>query len=649
MLAFLQKIGKSLMFPIATLPAAAILVRFGAPDMLGKINIEFIQYIASIMEAAGNAILGNLPLIFAVGIAMGLAIDGAGAAALAGLVAQLVLVSVLGAVNKDLSMGVFGGIVSGITAGLLYNKFHNVKFPEWLSFFGGKRFVPIITSITMAIIAAILAALWGYPQSWLDSGAKWMIDAGALGAGIYGFMNRLLIPTGLHHVINTVVWFDFGTFTNEAGKIVKGDIPRFLAGDKTAGHFQAGFFPIMMFGLPAACLAMFLAAKKHKRAVVGGMFLSIGLTAFLTGVTEPIEFTFMFLSPLLYGIHAVLTGIALAVAYVVGFRDGFGFSASFIDYLLNLGLADKPWMLLPLGLVFAAIYFVIFYFLIKKLDLKTPGREDDEEEEGETTDLVGSDDEVLDAKAYHTIQGLGGQDNIKQVDYCTTRLRMTLNDSTVVDEKLLKKYGARGVMKINKTNAQVIIGTSVEFLAEAMKKRLQIGNPPLASEVSVEEIQQETPADKDEFIATDFVMPVTGELIPLSEVPDEAFASGMMGPGFGIKIENGEIKSPVDGKIMMIFPTKHAIGIVADNGLEVLIHIGLDTVKLDGQGFETMVEVSQIVQRGDTLIKVDLDYVSKHALSTVTPVVLTNAQGKEVTLLKQGTQLAETASIIDLK
>ncbi|MBQ0138763.1 MAG: PTS transporter subunit EIIC [Kurthia sp.] len=648
MLAFLQKIGKSLMFPIATLPAAAILVRFGSADMLGAIDIHWVQYIASIMEAAGNAILGNLPIIFAVGIAMGLAVDGAGAAALAGLVAQLVLVAVLGAVNKDLSMGVFGGIISGITAGLLYNKFHNVKFPEWLSFFGGKRFVPIITSITMAIIGAILAALWGYPQSWLDSGAKWMIDAGALGAGIYGFMNRLLIPTGLHHVINTVVWFDFGTFTNAAGEVVKGDIPRFLAGDKTAGHFQAGFFPIMMFGLPAACLAMYLTAKKHKRAIVGGMFLSIGLTAFLTGVTEPIEFTFMFLSPLLYGIHAVLTGIALAVAYVVGFRDGFGFSASFIDFLLNLGLADKPWMLLPLGLVFGAIYFVIFYFLIKKLDLKTPGREDDEEEE-ESTTLVGSDDEVLDAKAYHTIEGLGGKENIENIDYCTTRLRMTLKDSSVVDEKELKKYGARGVMKINKTNAQVIIGTSVEFLAEAMKKRLQVGNPPLAADVPVEEIQQETPADKDEFISNDFVLPATGEVIPLSEVPDQAFASGMMGPGFGIKIENGEIKSPVDGKIMMIFPTKHAIGIVADNGLEVLIHIGLDTVKLDGKGFETVVEVSQIVQRGDTLIKVDLDYVATHALSTVTPVVLTNAQGKEVSILKPGTQQAGTAGIIDLK
>lgn len=615
MFAFLQKIGKSLMFPIATLPAAAILVRFGSPDMLGAIDSQFIQYIAGIMAAAGNAILGNLPIIFAVGIAMGLAVDGAGAAALAGLIAHLVLVAVLGSVNEDLSMGVFGGVVAGITAGLLYNKFRNVKFPEWLSFFGGRRFVPIITSIVMAVVAAIMGALWGYPQSWLNAAANWMIEAGPTGAGIYGFMNRLLIPTGLHHVINTVVWFDFGEFKNAAGDIVKGDIPRFLAGDTSAGHFQAGFFPIMMFGLPAACLAMYLAAEKHKRALVGGMFLSMGLTAFLTGVTEPIEFSFMFLSPLLYGIHAVLTGISLAVSYVVGFRDGFGFSASFIDYLLNFKLADKPWMILPLGLVFGAIYFFIFYFLIKKLNLKTPGREDDEDEngEGEAEVLTGTQDEVLDAKAFHTIEGLGGKDNIKAVDYCTTRLRMTLEDSSKLDEKKLKQYGARGVMKINKTNAQVIIGTSVEFLAEAMKDRLKAGNPPLANGVSKiaeqeaeQQAEQEIVPTDDSFIPDDFVMPVTGEVIPLSEVPDQAFASGMMGPGFGVKIENGEIKSPVDGKVMMIFPTKHAIGIVSDNGLEILIHIGLDTVKLDGQGFETMVEVSQIVQRGDTLIKVDL-------------------------------------------
>lgn len=648
MLAFLQKIGKSLMFPIATLPAAAILVRFGSDDMLGAIDIVWIQYVAGIMVAAGNAILGNLPIIFAVGIAMGLAVDGAGAAALAGLIAQLVLVAVLGSVNDKLDMGVFGGVVSGVTAGLLYNKFRNIQFPEWLSFFGGRRFVPIITSMVMAVLGAILGILWGYPQAWLDSAANWMIGAGPLGAGIYGFLNRLLIPTGLHHVINTVVWFDFGTFKTAAGELVKGDIPRFLAGDPTAGHFQAGFFPIMMFGLPAACLAMFLAAEKKRRPLVGGMFLSIGITAFLTGVTEPIEFSFMFLSPILYGIHALLTGISLAVAYIVGFRDGFGFSASFIDYLLNLGLAENPWLLLPLGLVFGALYFVIFYFLIRKLDLKTPGREDEEEEESDMAGMSG--DEVLEAKAYHTIEGLGGVNNIQQVDYCTTRLRMTLKDAEKVDEKQLKKYGARGVMKISKTNVQVIIGTSVEFLAEAIKNRIKAGNPPLKDDaIEIEALKEDATTNQQTFIPADFDMPVSGKLMPLANIPDQAFASGAMGPGFGIDITSGEITSPVDGKVVMVFPTKHAIGLMADDGTEILIHIGLDTVKLNGEGFETLVEANQFVQRGDVLIRVDLAAIQSRVPSTVTPVIFTNSQDKKVEMLKTGYQKAGTSSIIDLK
>lgn len=639
MLAFLQKIGKSLMFPIATLPAAALLVRLGAEDMLGW----------KVMAAAGDVILGNLPLIFAIGIAMGFAFDAGGGAALAGAVAHIVLTGVLLSIDEDIKMNVFGGVIAGVIAGLLYNKFYNVKFPEWLSFFGGRRFVPIITAVVMMLVGWVFGYAWPPVQGWIDTAGNWAIDNGSIGVGVYGFLNRLLIPVGLHHVINTVVWFDFGSFTAANGQVYKGEINRFLNGDPTAGPFLTGFFPIMMFGLPAACLAMYMTAKKEKKAIVGGMFVSIALTAFITGVTEPIEFSFMFLSPVLYGVHAVLTGLSLMVANWIGIRDGFGFSAGLIDYVLNYKIATKPLLLIPLGLVVGAIYFVIFYFLIIKLDLKTPGREDDEEDEEGATSLEGTTDEVLDAKAYHTIEGLGGKDNIKTIDYCTTRLRLDVKDSSIINEKKLKKYGARGVMKISKTNAQVIIGTSVEFLADAMKLRIANGNPPLKSEVSAEEIQDALDTQTDAFIPADFALPVTGEIVPLTEVPDQAFSTGMMGPGFGIKIEDGEIKSPIDGKVMMIFPSKHAIGLVSDSGLEVLIHIGLDTVKLDGQGFETLVAVDQLVQRGDALIKVDLPYVSANAPSTITPVILTNAQGKEVTLLKTGHQEAGTDSIIDLK
>lgn len=635
------------MFPIATLPAAALLLRLGSDDMLGAVPNDVVHYIASIMAASGDAILGNLAIIFAIGIAIGFAHDNSGGAALAGAIAHLILVAVLEAVNKDLNMGVFGGIIAGVTAGLLYNKFYNVKFPEWLSFFGGRRFVPIITSITMAVLASILALVWGPIQGGIDAVGNWFIGAGSLGVGMYGFFNRLLIPVGLHHVINTIIWFDFGEFTNAAGEIVKGDIHRFLAGDPSAGHFQAGFFPIMMFGLPAACLAMYFAAKKEKRAVVGGMFVSIALTAFLTGVTEPIEFTFMFLSPVLYGIHAVLTGISLAVSYIIGFRDGFGFSAGLIDYILNFGLADKPWLLIPLGLAFGAIYYVIFYFVIKKLDLKTPGRED-EDEDGTKADSAISND--LDVRAYKTIEALGGPNNIMQVDYCTTRLRMTVGDVDQVDEKTLKQTGARGVMRISKTNVQVIIGTSVEFLAEAMKDRLKKGNPTPAN-IS---LQQDPPVIEESAaeatISSDnFEMPITGDLIPLSEVPDEAFSSGIMGPGFGIHPTDGTVYAPFDGRVVMIFPTKHAIGLKSDTGVEILIHVGLDTVKLNGEGFEMIVSEGQLIQRGDPLLKVDFKNIKDKVPSIVTPIVFTSLIGREVTLEKSGFQRAGSTNIISIK
>ncbi|WP_082233238.1 N-acetylglucosamine-specific PTS transporter subunit IIBC [Halobacillus massiliensis] len=463
MLNFLQRIGKSLMFPIATLPAAALLVRLGMEDML---DIPFVT-------AAGNGILENLALIFAIGIAMGFAKDGSGAAALAGAVGVLVLEGGIEAIDKNIEMGVFSGIIAGIIGGMLYNRYHDVKFPEFLSFFGGKRFVPIITSLVMVALSFVFGYLWVYPQNVLNATANWILNAGELGVGVYGVLNRLFIPVGLHHVMNTLIWFDFGTFTTAAGDVYKGEINRFLNGDPDAGYFLAGFFPVMMFGLPAACLAMYAAAKKHRKAAVGGMFFSIGLTAFLTGVTEPIEFSFMFLSPLLYFIHALLTGVSMIAAYMLDVRHGFGFSAGLIDYLLNYGIAQNPLMLIIIGLLLSLVYFFIFYFLIIKLDLKTPGREDDDIEgsgaEQQEAGKSGGDDE----KAGEYLKALGGPENIKALDYCTTRLRLEMVDRERVDENALSRLGSRGVVKIGKQNLQVIIGTSVEFIAEAMKKKMK--------------------------------------------------------------------------------------------------------------------------------------------------------------------------------
>ncbi|KAA0955309.1 N-acetylglucosamine-specific PTS transporter subunit IIBC [Planococcus kocurii] len=638
MFSFLQKIGKSLMFPIATLPAAALLLRFGQEDMLG---IPF-------MSAAGAGIIDNLAIIFAIGIAMGLAHDGNGGAALAGAVAYLVLTSSIVTINETINMGVFAGILSGIVGGLLYNKFYNVKFPQWLAFFGGRRFVPIITAATMTILAGLLGYAWPPIQEGIDSAGEWILNAGMFGVGAYGFLNRLLLPTGLHHVINTVVWFDFGTFTDASGEVVRGEINRFLKGDPTAGPFLSGFFPIMMFGLPAACLAMYATAKKERKAIVGGMLFSIAFTSFLTGITEPIEFSFMFLSPILYVVHALLTGGSMMVAYALDIHHGFGFSAGAIDFVLNYGLAKNPLLLLVMGLVVGVIYFFIFYFLILKLDLKTPGREDEDEEGAEN---ASSSNTAVDVRAYHTIEGLGGVDNITAVGYCTTRLRMTVKDSDLVNEKELKRHGAMGVMKINKTNVQVVIGTAVEFLGDAMKPRLANGNPAPAASSEAAGTKNETteePAMK-QIIAKDFEMPIQGEIIPLSEVPDDVFAQGMMGQGFAIMPTGNVLHSPVDGRIVSVFPTKHAIGIETDTGIELLIHVGLDTVKLKGEGFETLVEQGQLVQRGDALLKLDLTFLKANAPSIATPVIFTNLTEQKVTMLKNGFQEQGTASILKVE
>jgi PTS system N-acetylglucosamine-specific IIC component len=458
MLGFLQKIGKSLMLPIAIMPAAALLLRLGQDDLLG---IPFIS-------AAGNAVFGHLALLFAIGIAIGFSKDSNGAAALAGAVGYFVLTEGAAAINETINMGVFGGIISGIIAGLLYNKYHDIKLPDWLGFFGGKRFVPIVTSLIMLVIAFLFGYVWPPVQAGINSVGDWIIGAGAAGVGVFGFLNRLLIPIGLHHILNTLVWFEFGEFTNAAGDVIKGDLWRFLAKDPSAGIFMAGFFPIMMFGLPGAAFAMIAAAKKERRKAMIGALAGLAFTSFLTGITEPIEFSFMFLSPVLYFIHAILTGLAMSIAYVLDIHHGFGFSAGAIDYFLNFGIAQKPVLLAGIGLIYALLYFVIFYFLIKKLDLKTPGREDEVEGEFEENFTVkGSYTEA--ANGY--LAALGGRENLVEIDNCVTRLRLKVKDMSLVNESRLKQLGSKGVIKLSKTDLQVIVGTDVEFLSNELKKK----------------------------------------------------------------------------------------------------------------------------------------------------------------------------------
>ncbi|MFC8079843.1 PTS transporter subunit EIIC [Streptomyces sp. NPDC057307] len=390
----MQRIGRSLMLPVAVLPAGALLVRLGNPDMLGRESFPtFITKIAGYMAAGGGAILDNMPLLFAVGIAIGFAKKSDGSTALAAVTGYLVFQKVLATFtdgnlpqvasvvdgkivmsDAPVNAGVLGGVVMGIVVALLYQKFYRTKLPDWAGFFGGRRLVPILSAFAGLLIGIVFGLIWPVLGAGLHNFGEWLVGSGAVGAGIFGVANRALIPIGMHHLLNSFPWFQAGSYEGK-----NGDIARFLAGDPSAGQFMTGFFPIMMFALPAACLAIVHCARPERRKVVGGMMFSLAATAFVTGVTEPIEFTFMFIAPVLYAIHAVLTGVSMALTWGLGMKDGFGFSAGAVDFFLNLGIATNPWGLALVGLCFAAVYYAVFRFAIVRFNLPTPGRETDEE------------------------------------------------------------------------------------------------------------------------------------------------------------------------------------------------------------------------------------------------------------------------------
>ncbi|REC95871.1 N-acetylglucosamine-specific PTS transporter subunit IIBC [Kushneria indalinina] len=453
----LQQLGRSLMLPIAVLPIAGLLLRMGQPDLL---DIAFIAQ-------AGNAIFENLPLIFAIGVAVGIADDSNGAAGLAGAIGYLVITAVLEALNPDINMGVLAGIIAGVVAGLWYNRCKNIALPDYLAFFAGRRFIPIVTGLTALALGWIFGWVWPPVQTAIDQSGQWMIDSGELGLFVYGTLNRLLIVTGLHHVLNSLVWFVFGNFEGATG-----DLHRFFAGDPSAGRFMTGFFPVMMFGLPAAALAMYHTAAKDQRARVGGMLFSLALTAFLTGITEPLEFTFIFLAPVLYAVHAVLTGVSMALMSWLDVRLGFTFSAGLFDYLLSYGLSSRGWLLIPVGLLYAALYYMIFRWAIVRFDLKTPGRDavapaSAADEEGE-----------VQARGPAFVTALGGSDNLTSVGACTTRLRLVVQDAEQIDEAALKRLGARGVLKLKGGHLQVVMGPIADGVAEDMRTALrQRGKP----------------------------------------------------------------------------------------------------------------------------------------------------------------------------
>jgi N-acetylglucosamine PTS system EIICBA or EIICB component len=463
----MQRLGRALMLPIAVLPVAGLLLRLGQPDVF---NIKMIA-------DAGDTIFSNLPLLFAIGVAVGFAKDNNGTAGLAGAIGYLIEIAVMKDINDKLNMGVLSGILAGCVAGYLYNRYKDIKLPEYLAFFGGKRFVPIVTGVTCLVLGILLGYIWAPVQAAIDAAGGWLTGAGALGVFVFGVLNRILLVTGLHHIINSLAWFVFGTYTPPGGgAAVTGDLHRFFAGDKTAGGFMTGFFPIMMFGLPAACLAMFHEAPKERRAMVGGLLFSMALTAFLTGVTEPIEYSFMFLAPALYAIHAVLTGLSLAICSALGIHLGFTFSAGAIDYVLNYGLSQRGWLAIPVGLVYGLVYYGLFRFFIRKFNMATPGREpattDAEVESFDSTGFVSPTAGGTVPRAVRYIAALGGASNLTLVDACTTRLRLSVVDAEKVNEAQLKVIGARGVLKRGATNVQVIIGPEADLISDEIRTEI---------------------------------------------------------------------------------------------------------------------------------------------------------------------------------
>ena len=666
----LQKVGKALMLPVAILPAAGILLAIGNAlqnptliDLAPFLDNSGIAMVAKIMEQAGSVIFGNLSLLFAVGVAIGLA-GGEGVAGLAAIVGFLIMNATMGTalgIDADalakhpqsyasvlgiptLQTGVFGGIIVGLIAAYMYNKFFEIELPSYLGFFAGKRFVPIVTAASTVLLGLLMILIWPPIQSGLNAFSTNMVDANrTVAAFIFGVIERSLIPFGLHHIFYAPFWYEFGSYTNAAGDLVRGDQRIFMEQIKdgvqnlTAGTFTTGKYPFMMFGLPAAALAIYHEARPEKKVFVGGLMASAALTSFLTGITEPIEFSFLFVAPVLFGIHAIFAGLSFMTMHLLNVKIGMTFSGGLIDYIL-FGLINpqtNAWIVIPVGLVFALIYYFGFRFAIRKFNLKTPGRELEEEEDQAPTRKSGSGD-----LAANILDAMGGKDNIAHLDACITRLRVSVNDIKNVDKAELKKLGAAGVLEVG-NNIQAIFGPRSETIKGQMKDIMSGKRPRTTSVDTAEKSPEQSNVNSDAIQKARenevFTAPLKGEIKPITEVPDQVFAGKMMGDGFAIVPAEGTVVSPVNGKIVNLFPTKHAIGILSDTGREILIHVGIDTVNLKGQGFETLVSEDDIIEQGQPLLKVDLNYIKEHATSTITPIVFTNlAEGEKVVLNKQG-------------
>lgn len=641
---FFQNLGKSLMLPVAVLPVAAILL--GVSHWIDPTG-DSTNVVAQFLSFAGGAVIDNIPLLFCLGVSIGMAKKTDGTSALAGLVSFLMVQNILKPeniaklTNVDVTAvdpafsktsNVFVGILCGLIAAFSYNKFKETKLPDALSFFSGKRSVSIIAGTASMLLSVVLFYVWPLVYNGLVKFGELILQLGPVGAGIYGFFNRMLIPLGLHHALNSVFWFDVAGIN---------DLNNYMNGTGTygvTGQYMTGFFPMAMFGLAGAALAMFVTAKTKAKKTVASLMISGVFAAFLTGITEPLEFSFMFLAPVLYAVHAALTGLSLLICAILPVRTGFSFSAGLIDLILGWKspMAENPWMVFLIGIPYFLIYFVIFRFIILKFNLKTPGREDEDEDlDAGSGDKLSSDKLLI--QGSKIIAGLGGKENLTSLDNCATRLRIEVKDNKIVAEDEIKKAGARGVIKLGQNQVQVIIGTHVQFVKDAMEEVLAGAKVPQIEEssTSADSDKDEKDEKTEENNTVTLNQPFPGEVVELSEVPDQVFSAGIMGTGVAIKPQkdaNGKVlvTAPASGVIEQIFDTKHAVALAMEEGAQLLIHFGIDTVKLEGKGFEAFVKQGDKVNAGDKLIEADVDLIEKEGYPTITPVIVLESETAKI-------------------
>ena len=707
----LQRVGRSFMLPIAVLPVAGLLLgigssftnettiaTYGLQGILG--NGTVLHALLMIMSKAGNVIFDNLPIIFAVGVAIGMAKAEKEVAALSAMISFFVMHASINAVLllagkvladgtiapdvlegtiasvcgiQTLQMGVFGGILVGLGVAALHNRFYKIELPNALSFFGGSRFVPIISTVTYVGIGILMYFIWPAVQNGIFALGGLVTGTGYFGTLIFGIIKRALIPFGLHHVFYMPFWQTAvgGTMMVD-GNLIQGGQNIFFAqlASSDVTHFSAdatryfsGEFIFMIFGLPGAALAMYRCAKPEKKKAAGGLLLSAALACMFTGITEPIEFSFLFVAPMLFAVQVILAGSAYMVAHILNIAVGLTFSGGLLDLVIFgvlQGNAKTSWLrIIPAGIVYFLLYYFLFSFLIKKFDLKTPGREDDDEEtklytkadvnarrtEAKEGESCSQAENSKDSRSAAIAMGMGGRNNITSVDCCATRLRCSIADSSLVDEKLLKSTGAVGVI-VKGQGIQIIYGPQVTVIKSELEAYLAEEHEEDTAETTDgaenmgTKVTAETEASvnlaESKNIAENvhkLYSPFQGVLKPITEAPDEAFASKAMGDGYLVMPENGTVVAPEDGEVMFVFPSKHAIGLKAADGTEYLLHIGVDTVKLNGEGFTVFVSDGQKIKKGEKLMEFDPAYIREHAVSDACIVIFTGlTEGESLSL-----------------